>query len=429
MAVVGNRAFTAFAAAEGRRGGRVRHGHAARSCGARRSGPTHAGTTGRTTARSPRRPPTTRARVRPRSPRPAGGPGREDGRRPLVARPRQGRRAPSRRSTAGPRRPSSPASAWSSSTRSRRSRASPASTASTGRVRWTAGKNEVSYQSPVLATLAGQRQLVVADEKRSPASIPPRARSCGSTTRRRTARPSPRAARSAGRSRGTGSSSRRARTTLGAVPGEEGRDGLEDDDAVDQQGLPHHVQPGRCTTRGTSTVTRASFLACVDAATGETTLALPRARRRLPGPGGRAPGGADQERQPARGRGQPRGLQGAGPAPGLPRRPLLDGAERGGRALVRPRHVEGGRGERGGRGRRAAAAPPAVGPAAGSAARPLPGGCGRAADKTGGRGRVPGQRAVVPAHRGRRRGVPLPGPGQRPGDRQRPASARGSSCP
>jgi enterochelin esterase-like enzyme/outer membrane protein assembly factor BamB len=36
----------------------------------------------------------------------------------------------------------------------------------TGRVRWTAGKNEVSYQSPVLATLAGQAQLVVADEKK-----------------------------------------------------------------------------------------------------------------------------------------------------------------------------------------------------------------------------------------------------------------------
>jgi enterochelin esterase-like enzyme/outer membrane protein assembly factor BamB len=36
----------------------------------------------------------------------------------------------------------------------------------TGKVRWTAGKNEVSYQSPVLATLAGQVQLVVADEKK-----------------------------------------------------------------------------------------------------------------------------------------------------------------------------------------------------------------------------------------------------------------------
>jgi enterochelin esterase-like enzyme/outer membrane protein assembly factor BamB len=35
----------------------------------------------------------------------------------------------------------------------------------TGRVRWTAGRNEVWYQSPVLATLGGREQVVAADHK------------------------------------------------------------------------------------------------------------------------------------------------------------------------------------------------------------------------------------------------------------------------
>jgi enterochelin esterase-like enzyme/outer membrane protein assembly factor BamB len=36
----------------------------------------------------------------------------------------------------------------------------------TGRVRWTAGKSEVWYQSPVLATLGGREQVVAADQER-----------------------------------------------------------------------------------------------------------------------------------------------------------------------------------------------------------------------------------------------------------------------
>ena len=35
----------------------------------------------------------------------------------------------------------------------------------TGRVRWTAGSNEVWYQSPVLATLGGREQVVAADQE------------------------------------------------------------------------------------------------------------------------------------------------------------------------------------------------------------------------------------------------------------------------
>ena len=410
-----------------RRGGRVRRRSGKRAV-AHAPGPDARGPRriARRTHRHARR--GRRRACTPSAPRPAGGAGC------ARAAPSAGRRtsrrtkARSRRSTAGPRRPLVAGDARSCSTRSRSKQALACFDRATGRVRWTAGKQRglVPVAGPGHAR-AGSEQVVRGPEEASTASIPRPARCCGSTTPRRDGSPiatgsrcpssiegdrmlvTPRQDDSAVlfRSRRTGM--RGATATLWTTKGF-------------RTTYARPVYHKRASLR-----VRGAFLACVDAATGERPVAS-----RAPGDGflgarGRAPGRADEDRQPARGRSQPRGLQGAGAAPGVPRRPFLDGAERRRRALLRPRHVEGRGGEvvDAGPGR------------TGGARVDLPQGprsarfleeVGRAADKT----------AAVDAFLASVDSFPLiegdvveflyRGPGKRPGNRQRPHRRAGPAA-
>ena len=412
-----------------RRGGRVRRRDRHASCGARpwaRRTPGHDGS-----HNGPIATPAADARASTPSARAGGWSRWTRGPAPCAGRTTsRRRRTRSRRSTAGPRRPCSPATAWSCSTRSRSKQAIACFDRKTGSVRWTAGKNEVWYQSPVLATLGGREQVVAADEQKR---LRPRSGhgrgALGARARRRRLphrdrQPVPL------RDRGRPRADHAARTIHGrAAAGEaQGRSAWSVETLWTSKGFrTSYSRP--VYHRGCFFGYAGAFLACVDAATGESSW-----RSRAPGDGFLALVDGRLVVQTKTGslhvaEASPRGIQGAGAAPGVPRRPFLDGAQRGQRAPVRPRHVARSRARQGGGRRQRTPAPAtAADAAARPAARALPGGGGPRLRQER---RVEAFLASVesfPLDRGGRGRVPVPRPGQGPGHHGRPDRSAGAAA-